>query len=357
MIDQKVLKQIYINCLKDPNGPKVFIDLKSIKDRFLEIKDMAPANLDFIFPVKSFPHSTFLHAIAPIISGFEFSNQNEFNLIKEVLSPDTTNLASNFFNHESERSFLKGNFCYDIGYLDQIDDLAPDSAISLRLKPPLELYQGEKTRFGLNAEEIQSLASQDKLCKRVISLHFHLGFERTTLQDIKSTIEMCLSYREKYFSNLTSINIGGGITTLSKQDLVDLFAYISNIDLKFVMEAGRYFTENACYGVGQILSLRERPHGIDILTDLSRECHLKWAWPKSFNILNTKPNQQKTKSSKTIQIFGNTAFEGDTLLSATPERELSFSKGDHIVVDNVSGYSIAWNHSFNGVPAAKIIFL
>tara|TARA_R110000868_G_scaffold129349_6_gene338046 strand:+ start:5834 stop:6907 length:1074 start_codon:yes stop_codon:yes gene_type:complete len=357
MINQKILKLIYVNCLKHPQGAKIFVDLETVKKRFQEVRNLAPKNLSLIFPVKSFPHKVFFESIAPLINGFEFTNKNEYELVSEVIDTKTHCLISNFFDQTSLNSLVSTNVLFDVGYLDQLDELDPKSKISLRIKPPSELYQGEKTRFGLDASEVQSLSQDQTTAKRVQSLHFHLGFERTTLADLKIAIQMCLKYRDNFFPNLDSINIGGGITTLPHNDLLLLFKYIEGLDINITMEAGRYFTENACYGVGQILSLRSRDDTLDILTDLSRECHLKWAWPKSFNILNTKPNQSKTSSRDKIRIFGNTAFEGDLILSAEPDRALSLSKGDHVVVDNVSGYSIAWNHSFNGLPAAKIFFL
>lgn len=357
MINPKIIKLIYIDALTSVPGGKIFVDLNQITENFLALKEIAPDNLSFIFPVKSFPKEPFLTHISSAVAGYEFSNENEFNLIKDSITNTSILLASNLYGQHNFLSKFKDQITYDLSYFDQITEAQYFNKMSLRLSPPQSMPQGEKTRFGFIESELEELSAIEVLSNKVCSLHFHIGFEKTTLLDFIRCIDYSLSIKNKYFPSITSINIGGGINTLSEADLTALFEYISKLPLQFTMEAGRYFTENACYAVGKVLACRTRNNQHEVLLNLSRECHLKWSWPKSFNILNTSLAKEKRTLSGELKIYGNTAFEGDLILTAQLKQAISVAPGDHIIFNRISGYSVAWNHSFNGLPPAKIIFL
>ena len=85
-------------------------------------------------------------------------------------------------------------------------------------------------------------------------------------------------------------------------------------------------------------SSRDRPLRV---VDLSRICHLRWS---QVELVGT------ARGASTLFV-GPTCYEEDVLgewSSAPPA-------GARVVVRNVSGYAVAWNTSFGGVPAADVV--
>lgn len=351
MINSEIQKKIYLFALSNSN-PKLLFDKKSIESSFKDFHSKKPKNLDLIFPVKSFPHTDYLKLIAPYLSGFELSNPDELSLVSDLIQAKTTLLLSNTFSSYDLDNF-KENFIFDLAYEDQIELADRFKSLSIRISPPEHLEQGKNTRFGLKLDAIEKIAANHSLSDRIKSLHFHLGFEKNTHDDLIEAIRFAQSTRDKYFKKVKHFNIGGGLGPLSAEGIEALFTFIkSQKDDLFTIEAGRYFTEGSGFAVGQVLFITND----SIVLNLSRECHLKWSSPKSIVVLNKSPKTPKHLKGK-INIYGLTSFEGDKIIECTFEKETPIAIGDYILFDNISGYSVAWNHSFNGLPPAQVVFI
>ena len=355
-MNSKLNKNILLHIMRSPDVPKIFVDLEAVDNRFKWIKSKAPKNLDFLFPVKSLPHSKFLSAIEKHLIGFELSNELEFELIKDFLSDDSQILLSNSNHNTDFISQYKSQVHFDISYLQQLEQSDLFENLSLRLKPPLDLNQGKNTRFGLELDELKQVVTHPCSAK-VKSLHFHLGFEKNSFADLTAAIDYALSIKNDYFKNVELLNIGGGITPLSEADLDNLFEKISKLPIKIIIEAGRFFTEQCCHAIGKVIFCRTRSDGTsDVVLNISRECHLKWTWPKKFNVVHMNKNSS-VELAGNLKVSGLTSYEGDLILAASIPDKLKVAPGDYMVFDNVSGYSIAWNKGFNGLPEAEVIFI
>lgn len=72
------------------NATVMLYDLKQLRvnvDRILEFK--FKYNIEFVFPVKSFPNHKILQFFYDCGFGFDVANENEFAMIKDIIKEDT----------------------------------------------------------------------------------------------------------------------------------------------------------------------------------------------------------------------------------------------------------------------------
>lgn len=350
-----IKKQILMHTFKYPEIPSIFIDTKTVIENYENILKNAPKNFHLTFPVKSCPHHDFLEKISPHLHGFEISNQSELSLIENILAQNQLLLISNSFKRIDEKYDHK-NILFDLGYLEQLDLAMKYPKLSLRVQPSIHLEQSKNSRFGLSTEEVNHISRRKEITAKVEQLHFHIGFEKTTISDLTESIRACVKLAQSHFPSVKMINIGGGVNLFTPDDFSKLFDLIKSYDYKFILEAGRFFFKNSSYALGKVLSIRQRSNSTHILTNLSYESHLKWSWPKKFYIF-PHSSSAKSKVIGKIKFYSLTAFEDDCLLISDLSTDLTLSIGDHIIFDNISGYSVAWNHDFNGVGLANIVLL
>ncbi len=350
-----IKKQILLHTYKAPDAASIFIDSHTIIENYKNILNRAPKNFSLTFPVKSCPNTDFIKKIAPYLIGFEISNENELNIVESSLTPEHILLISNSFKPMKAASNRTNNL-FDLGYIEQIELAKSFPQVSLRVQPDLKLEQTQKSRFGLDHDEIQVITQNKEISSKIVQLHFHIGFEKTTVIDLIASIKSCVKLAKDQLPSVKTLNIGGGVNKFSSEDFDELFDFIKNIDYQIILEAGRYFFKDASYACGKVLSIRQRQDSTHVLTNLSHESHLKWSWSSKFYILtNSQLNQQKVQGK--IKFYGQTAYEDDCLLITELTSSLNLSIGDHIIFDNISGYSVAWNHDFNGVGLANVILL
>lgn len=356
MINNDIQKKIYLFALSNSN-PKLIFDKKSIETTFENFLKQKPQNLDLIFPVKSFPHKDYLKLISKYVSGFELSNLDELSLIDELVTAQSTLLLSNTFTDDCKNK-IKHSYYFDLAYEDQLAFADEFKFLSLRISPPEHLEQGKNTRFGLKPSSVEKISKLEPIRSKIKSIHFHLGFEKNKHQDLIEAIRYAQSIRDKYFPHVNHFNIGGGLGPLSQNGIEKLFDFLKTQSSdQFTIEAGRYFTEGSGYAIGQVLFIKEDKNNCSSLVlNLSRECHLKWSFPKHVVVLKKSTNEAKSLQGK-VQIHGLTSYEGDTILECHFDKETAVSVGDYILLDNISGYSVAWNHSFNGLPPAQVVFI
>lgn len=350
-----IKKQILLQTYKTPDTPTIFIDSNTIIENYKNLLNLAPKNFALTFPVKSCPNIDFLKRISPYLSGFEISNENELSVVEPSLSPDHTLLISNSFR-PMNKSHERINNLFDLGYIEQTELAKSFSQVSLRVQPDLKLEQAQKSRFGLTQEEVKTLIQDKSLSSKIVQLHFHIGFEKTTVSDLIDSISSCIKLAKAHLPTVKVFNIGGGVNKFSTEDFKKLFDFVKDLDFQIILEAGRYFFKASSYAVAKVLSIRQRNDCTHILTNLSHESHLKWSWPSTFYIFSNSKSSQQNIDGK-VKFYGPTAYEDDCLLITDLTSALNLAIGDHVIFDNISGYSLAWNHDFNGVGLADVILL
>ncbi|PIP88712.1 MAG: hypothetical protein COW01_14325 [Bdellovibrionales bacterium CG12_big_fil_rev_8_21_14_0_65_38_15] len=357
MISTKLKKSIYLKNNLSLNEPIIFIDTEIIHTKYQNFLNQCPKNVSLVYPVKSFPMKEFFNKTANYLGGFEISNLNEFSLIENYINNKQTIFLSNFFQAKETLPNITADYIFDIGYLEQVPLAKDYNSLSLRVKPSSDIEQGEKSRFGLELKDIIEISQDPSITDRITTLHFHIGFEKTSLQDLKKTVQYLIDIKEAHLKSVKTINIGGGISTLSPNEILELLEYLEALPFHFYIEAGRYFSEDACFAVGKVLSVKKKNEKFEVLTNLSHECHLKWDRPLHFTVMSNNCDHQEYRLSDDVIFYGLTAYENDIVAAFKLQNSIMIKAGDTVIFDNLSGYAIAWNTSFNGLSPAKIFFI
>ncbi|HWU88604.1 MAG TPA: hypothetical protein VN253_15145, partial [Kofleriaceae bacterium] len=118
-------------------------------------------------------------------------------------------------------------------------------------------------------------------------------------------------------------------------------------DLELLIEPGRAVAADAGFACGRVTLARELADRPLRVVDLSRLCHLRWS---HIELIGRSPSP----GARSTLFVGPTCFEDDSLGEWTVDPP---PVGARIAVRNVSGYAVAWNTGFGGVPPADVVFV
>jgi diaminopimelate decarboxylase len=119
--------------------------------------------------------------------------------------------------------------------------------------------------------------------------------------------------------------------------------------IEVVIEPGRLIALGAGYAVGRVLAARALADRTLCVASISRIAHLRWS---AVELVGPAPRPGRGAK---VTVAGPTCFEddviGDWVVEAAPPA------GAPIAWSGVTGYSVAWNRGFAGVPAADVVLV
>lgn len=308
--------------------------LPLLEDSLKKLKELETEKVKFLFPVKSFNHPKILELVSSFTSGFDVSNANEMRDVLPFLKNHHIIWSSSPYSAIIKEAHFNEASCAEI-------DLS--GYRSLRIKP--EFLQPQN-RFGISPDKAIPLLINST---HLSGLHCHLSGLQITKEDYFLMIDHVKDYLAPLKRSI-AVNLGGGFTRLTFEEIKEVTqrasAELPEHTLYF--EPGRWISKNAGLAIGKVLSLEEEK----LTVSLSAICHLRWSdqlYSISFAGSGQKINPHK------YEIFGPTCYENDKLGDVTTD--LKIAPGQPFILDQVSGYSVAWNHEFNGVEKADLVFL
>jgi diaminopimelate decarboxylase len=323
----------------------LYYDLNNITERLQFLNKLQDDYTHFLFPVKAFPAWQVLQLAQSYCDGFDISNCVELNLVRPYLQGKKKTWCSAPYYVDdlySSCDFVDINSNHALQLHEQ------NKSITLRLRTD-EL--GYPSRFGFTFEESQKLL---KGTQKITGLHFHLATQKNSLNDYQNMLAIFVQLT-KLVSYPLSLNFGGGFAELS-DDEIQKFIHQAKVELKghqLYFEPGRWISKTAGHAVGRIIDLTPET----VITSLSQECHLKWKDSHAkVSFIKTKESQIEVAMNNEFLLSGPTCYEMD-ILAKIHQEKISLGLKDLVVVNNISGYSSAWNHSFNGIDVADIVFI
>ncbi|RLB47283.1 MAG: hypothetical protein DRI90_26500, partial [Deltaproteobacteria bacterium] len=91
--------------------------------------------------------------------------------------------------------------------------------------------------------------------------------------------------------------------------------------------------------------------------NLSGACHLRWSYPFP---IDSSGRPARGSGEVEAVLVGPTCCENDVIGRFAvhhPERKGPLRVGDTLLFGGISGYSLAWNIAFNGIPPARVTLL
>lgn len=319
----------------------LYFFIPEFKNALNELTALRLGNVKFLFPVKSFDYPALLELAALSFDGFDVSNENELMKVRKHLKPHHTVWNSSPFNQE-----LGDEVCFnDLNSAFEVSKKVNFSDISLRLNPSFIL---KRNRFGIDPIMAMNFLKEKESIK---AIHIHLSGITNTKQDFLQVIDY-LKVELSLIKRGLHINFGGGFSQLELAEIKEIVDYASSnlFEHTLYFEPGRWISKRCGIALGRVLAIED-----SIITiSLSAVCHLKWL-DTSFGI-TFLGSKSLSGQKRLFRIFGPTCFEGDLIAEVEMLKD-SVCVDQIVLINHVSGYSYGWNHAFNGIDKADVVFL
>ena len=276
----------------------LYFSKKNIEANLLYYLDLNIKNLEFAFPIKTFPHKDVIEIFDKYNFNFDVSNENEMKLIEKYKKK-----------------------CF---YSDPTDVLKDRKSLRLNIR-------NTHSHFGKNYDG-----------ETYEKYHVHISSPKT--EKVRDAIINQLS--KLNYNDTKYLNIGGGYEQLSYLEILQFLKKIRNIipeNIKIVIEAGSLWFKNSGFLVGRITNINNVRGVKFVFLNISRELHAKWSKPIYINT-NVGNND--------YIICGNTCYEKD-LFAHVHNTDIKI--GNKIYFKNIEPYSFGLNSEFNGIKQVEVI--
>lgn len=327
-------------------------DLQQIERTMRRVADAARAvGIVPLFALKSFPHPRVRELAAQHLAGFDVASVGELREapavpIVSIVDPTGAAIA----NAPKHARVIVG--CETV---EQVQAAPAHAEIAIRVSSSITerdpavgaLLEGSgrrRSRFGLD-DRAQVAGLVRVAGGRRVGVHVHHGpVTATSAERFIATARAALAL---FDSEPAFIDLGGawhGITDLAAA-FGEIRAALPSA-LEILVEPGRLYAQDAGFATGRVLAVREVGDRALHVVELSRICHLRWS---QVELVARAP---RPGEGRKVQLVGPTCYEDDTIGEWIVEPA---EVAERIVLRNVSGYALAWNTSFGGVPAADVI--
>ena len=336
--------------------PALVFDRARIERNAIAISAAArDASITCLFAAKSFPHHVIRELAAHHFDGFDAASATELAELppaRIVSIADPTGRAG--ASARAERVIVSCDTVEQVRAAPAHAEIAIRISMSLTGRDPAigVIQDGSghrRSRFGLvldlerRAAGIQAMLAA--AAGRPVGVHVHHGaVTATSPERFVATLQAVLAVADQP----RFLNLGGawhGIAELAPA-LQTIRAAVPR-EIELIIEPGRALVDEAGFACGRVMVARELDDRALRVLDLSRICHLRWS---QVELVGVPP---RAAACRKVVLVGPTCFEDDVIGEWTVERELEV--GARVIVRCVTGYAVAWNIGFHGVPAADVV--
>ena len=338
--------------------PTLVFDRARIAANLRAIASAARAQgITALFAAKSFPHADVRALAGELLDGFDAASPGEIAelpaaRVLSIFDPSGRATAS---------APTRGRVIVGCETVHQVTAAPAHAEIAIRISASITgrdpavgaVLDGSghrRSRFGVEADGPAIRAMVHAAAGRPVGLHVHHGpVTATTGERFVATARAVLAAAETAELVPRFLNLGGawhGIPDLGGA-LAEVRAAVP-AGIELIIEPGRRATDEAGFACGRVVVARELADRPLCVIDLSRICHLRWS---QVELVGAAPHAGEGRS---VLVVGPTCYEEDVIGEWTiaPAR---LAAGAPIVFRHVTGYAVAWNTSFGGVPAADVV--
>ena len=347
--------------------PALIVDLAAIATRMGQVAAIARSHqLDVLFAVKSLPHPAVIATALDTLAGLDLAGPDEHSLAG-ALPPGALVSLADPGRDGWHGGALPARLAIDVETVDEVGAarrLAPDAELALRvsmssLTPGDDaigaLASGDghrRSRFGVDVgEPLHELAAATG---SAVGLHAHsAGVTRTSPAAWAELVVALRTHAVAAAIGPTHLNLGGGWHGVIADDDLALFAACCAAiraaagDVPVRIEPGRALTLGCVWAHGHVVAARTLVDRELRVLSLSRACHLRWS---PVRLIAPAP---PPGTGRKVHLVGPTCFEDDVIGEWTIAEPLPI--GAPVTLADVSGYAVAWNTGFAGVPAAEVL--
>jgi diaminopimelate decarboxylase len=340
--------------------PSLVFDLSRIEANFRAIADAArPLSITVLFAAKSFPHPAVRELAARWFDGFDAASAGELAELPDARVISVVDPSGRAGIGDAARSSRLIVGCETV---EQVRAAPPRAEIAIRLSASLTARDPavgavqhasghRRSRFGLDVDPERRRAAIAELVHaaagRPIGLHVHHGpVAATSGERYVATALAALGAAADAGFTPRFLDVGGAWHAVADipAALAELRAAVPGLEL--VVEPGRAIANGAGFACGRVVVARELDDRAIRVVDLSRICHLRWS---QVELVASAPEPEAP-----LLFVGPTCFEED-VLGEWPIDPARFAAGARVVLRNVTGYAVAWNTGFGGIPPANVV--
>lgn len=343
--------------------PTLLFDRARIEANLVAIGEAARAvGITTLFAAKSFPHPEVRALAARVLDGFDAASPGE---VAELPAARVLSLVD-----PSGRAIIaagehRGRLIVGCETLDQVVAAPAHAEIAIRISASITgrdpaigaVLDGSghrRSRFGLDVDRGRLRAAIGEMIAaaagRPIGVHVHHGpVTATTSERFIATARAVLAVAGEAGLVPRFVDLGGAWHAIPdlRAALVEVRAAVP-AEIEIIIEPGRAITNEAGFACGRVLVARELDDRPLRIVDLSRICHLRWS---QVELVGAAP---KAGEGMTTLLVGPTCYEEDVIGEWTVPVDRLRPEA-RVVLRHVSGYAVAWNTSFGGVPAAEVV--
>jgi len=326
----------------------LIFDLAAIEANMRRVADAARAErIRALFAMKSFPHPRVRELATAYLDGFDVGSLGE---LRDV-GPRFVSIADpsgHAIAHAPPGAIVSCETVEHVRAVPAHAQIAIRVSASIAGRDPaigaiLDGNGYRQSRFGLSRRE--QIAELVRAAARPVGIHVHHG--PVTATSAERFIATARAAIELFDGEPAFIDLGGawhGIADLPSA-FAELRAALPSVEL--LVEPGRLYADGAGVATGRVLGSRELEDRVLRVTELSRICHLRWS---QVELVVRAP---RPGAGRKVQLVGPTCFEEDAIGEWIIEPA---HVAERVVLRNVSGYAVAWNTGFGGVPPADVVF-
>ena len=312
----------------------------------------------WLYTLKAFDAPEGLEMIAKHFSGFSIGNRNEYSKVK-AYSKQLHSYAPAFYEEEVE-TLAKQSNTMSFNSINQWKRYAEQcshySSLGLRINPQLSLNQpaycdSNISRLGIPYE---NFLEHYTTFKKLEGLHFHALCHQSL-----SALEKLLSHIETHYHALLPklkwLNLGGGQNFTDKAyDTAGFISLIQDFSRKYphltlYFEPGSAVLHGCGYFECAVMDIVDAKTPVVIL-NTSIETHL-------LDVAITKQQPKVRGASDNITPYhytltGMSCIAGDVIGGYYFEKKLTI--GDKIIFENMLGYTMVKQTSFNGLKVVGV---
>lgn len=342
--------------------PSLVFDLSRIEDNARAIAEAARlVSATVLFAAKSFPRPEVRAIAARWFAGFDVASPGELADIA-ALPAAVVSIADPSGRTDAVRS-PHARTIVSCETVEQARAAPPNAEIAVRLSaslagrdPAIGAVQDSsghrRSRFGLDVATAQRTAEIAAIARaaggRPVGLHVHHGaVAAASGERFVATARAALDAAAAAELAPAFLDIGGAWHAVADlpRALRELRDAVPRA-IELILEPGRALADGAGFACGRVTLARELADRPLRVVDLSRICHLRWS---AVELIGQSP-----LGGRATLFAGPTCFEDDTLGEWIVEPP---ALGARVALRHVSGYAVAWNTGFGGLPPADVVMV
>ena len=339
-------------------GPALIFDLPAIERAMSRTADAAARHqIKILFAAKSFPHPQVLALAAEKLDGIDLAGPDERRMAPPARLVSVTDPA---LDPDALPPGPIAITCETVDQIRAVRRARPDAAIGLRVsmsslvdEPAVGALQAgdghHRSRFGVEHDaELRALVDAARGAR--VGLHTHTAGAIPTSPARWAAIAAALLERAARAElEPAYLDLGGawhGVADRLDDALAAVRAAVPPA-IDTWIEPGRLVALDAGYAIGRVLSARTLADRELRVVSISRLCHLRWS-PVQLVAPAPRPGH-----GRKVTFVAPTCFEDDVIGDWIVEAP--YAIGDRVAWSGITGYSVAWNRGFAGVPAADVL--